>query len=339
MREINQKQKIAILSILRDAREPVGSDAIAKDLHQFGYDLSSRTIRLYLQEMEEEGLVTPARRGRDGGRTITLQGSEEIRDALVKDRVGYTASKVDMLACQCTFDPTTRQGVIALNITLIDTALLLSAIHELTQVFTAGLGMGDYVYIARAGERVGNFYIPPGKVGIGTICSVTLNGILLRARIPIISCFGGVLEIQDKTPIRFTDIIYYNGTSLDPLEIFIKGGLTQVRSAARLGNGRIGAGFREIPTVAVKKTLQVLQQLKTIGIGGIALVGKPNHALLGFPVEDGRTALIVNGGLNPTAALEEAGIPTSNYALCTLFEFSQMIHYKELTNIVLEKDY
>ena len=338
-KDINIRQIVAVLSIIKDANEPIGSVAIANEIQNYGFDLSGRTIRLYLQEMEKEGLVSTARRGKDGGRTITARGLEEIRSASVKDRLGLTASKVDMLACQCTFDPNTRKGIIVINLTLIDRPLIHCAIREMIPVFKAGLGMGEYVYIAHAGERVGEYMIPPGKIGIGTVCSVTINGILLHACIPTVSKFGGVLEFQDRQPVRFTDVIFYDGTSLDPLEVFIKGGLTSVRSAARTGNGRIGAGFREIPTIALKEAEQLFKKLHEIGLGGEMLLGRPHHSLLDFPVEEGRTGLIINGGLNPTAAIEESGVQTENHALCAMFDFEKMIHYSALANMAFEFDF
>jgi HTH-type transcriptional regulator, global nitrogen regulator NrpRI len=329
---IEDKHKIAILTILKDAREPIGSATIALKIQNFGYDLSSRTIRLYLQVMEEEGLVSSARRGREGGRTITLQGCEDIRGSKITNRIEYTSIKLEGLASQCTFDPFTRCGLGILNVSLIDKNHILFAIREMLPVFAVGLGMGEYVYLAFPGERIGNFYIPPEKVGIGTICSATLNGILLKSRIPTTSHFGGVMDISDGRPTRFVDVIYYDKTSLDPLEIFIKGGLTNVRNAARLKHGRIGAGFREIPSIAHQKTQTILNQLQEIGFGTGALLGRPNQKTLGVPVDEGRTALIINAGLNPIAAIEESGVATTNFAINTLFDFEKMLHYNEMLN-------
>lgn len=330
MKDINPKQKVAILRILRDAREPIGSAVIADEIRAYGFELSGRTIRLYLNEMEREGLVTSARRGRDGGRTITHQGYEEIRTALVTERVGFVASKVDELACQITFDPVARSGLIVLNVTSFDSFHLSKAAQEMIPVFERNLSVGKYVAFAREGERIGGYCVPPGKVAVGTICSVTVNGILLSARIPTVSRFGGVLEMHEWRPVRFTDVIYYNGTSLDPLEIFIKGKLTHVREAARTGHGRIGASFREIPTAALQEAERIRKQLDELGVGEILVIGKPNQSLLEFPVEEGRTGMIVTGGMNPAAAIEEAGIPTSNYALSTLYEFEKLMHYTKL---------
>ena len=338
MKDINPKQKVAILRILREVREPIGSAIIAEELKPYGFELSGRTIRLYLQKMEDDGLVTSARRGRDGGRTITALGNEEIHDALVRDRVGFMASKVDELAYQVTLDPYTRTGTIVLNLTLIDRIALKNAVRLMAPVFDAKVGMGEYVTLIHEGERFGEFFIPPGKVGIGTVCSVTLNGILLKAGIPVVSLFGGVLELDGGHPSRFTDVIHYAGTSLDPLEIFIKGKLTSVRDMARTGHGRIGASFRVVPTATVPMIKKIRQQLQDIKLDGILVMGKPHQSLLGFPVEEGRTAFVVAGGLNPTAAVEEAGIVTSNHALCTMYEFEKLIHYREMIDMVDRQD-
>ena len=336
---INPRHKIAILRVLRDAREAIGSAVIADEIKEQGIDLSDRSIRLYLQEMENEMLVTSARRGRDGGRTITHQGIEEIRNALVLERVGLTATKVDALACQVTFNPSSRSGLIVLNLSLVDKTALRGAVREMLPVFKAKLGMGEYVALIRPGEQMGGVFVPPGKVGVGTVCSVTLNGVLLGARIPTVSRFGGVLEISKSKPVRFTDVIYYQGTSLDPLEIFIKGGLTSVREAVRSGHGRIGAGFREVPTTALSEVVRLCNDLEAAGMGGLFLMGKPHQALLDFPIEEGRTGLIINGGLNPLAAVKESGIAISNHAMCTMIDFSRLVHYKELTRLIEREDY
>ncbi len=327
---ITPKQRVAILRVLRDAGGPIGSAAIARDLQSYGFELSDRTVRLYLGDMERDGLVAPAKRGREGGRTITSLGIEEIKDALVTDRVGLTAARMDALSWQITYTLSSKSGLVVLNISLIDEPYLGCAVHEIVPVFEAGLGMGEYVLLARPGDKIGNFEVPEGKVAIGTVCSVTLNGLLLSARIPTVCRFGGVLEIADGEPVRFTDVIYYDGTSLDPLEIFIKGGLTSVRAAARTGHGRIGASFREVPSAALGEVQKIHRKLHQTGLDGILILGKPNQPLLEFPVHEGRTGLIVKGGLNPASAVEEAGITTTNYALCTTYEFERLLHYSEL---------
>jgi repressor of nif and glnA expression len=53
------------------------------------------------------------------------------------------------------------------------------------------------------------------------VCSITLNGVLLKHGIPTTSRFGDP-ELQNRKPMRFAEIIMYDGTSIDPLEVFIQ---------------------------------------------------------------------------------------------------------------------
>ncbi len=41
--------------------------------------------------------------------------------------------------------------------------------------------------------------------------------------------------------------------------------------------------------------------------------------------------MIVVGGLNPIAAIEEAGIPTASTALAGLYDFTRLVDYRDLT--------
>ncbi len=327
---VDSRQKVVILRALREAEGSMGSAAIAEAILPFGFEASPRTIRLYLQELEGEGLVAQAKRGRSGGRTITAKGIKEIKDSSVVDRIGFTASKVDTLSWRMDFNSRTRQGRVVLNSTLIKASDLDRALDEMIPVFEAGLGMGEYIALAREGETLGELEVPEGRVAIGSVCGVTLNGVFLNERIPVVSTFGGVLEMQDGEPVRFTDVIYYNGTSLDPLEVFIKGGLTSVRETARSGYGRIGASFRDVPTTALEQARKLSAKLDEMGLGGVLLLGKPNKPVLDFPVHEGRTGIVVAGGLNPASTLEEAGIENENFALSTLYEFDRLIHYKDV---------
>jgi hypothetical protein len=139
-----------------------------------------------------------------------------------------------------------------------------------------------------------------------------------------------LLEISKGRPVRFTQAINYDGSSIDPLEIFIKGGMTRVNEAVLTGNGRIGASFREIPSVAISRVEKLRKRLDKAGLGGILLIGRPGQPLLDIPVAEGRAGMIVAGGLNPMAAVEESGIVTENLAMGALVEFNNMIPFWEL---------
>jgi len=330
--DITAKRKIvSILKILSDAGSPLGGTRIAQGLQGFGFDLSQRMVRNYLQKMDQEGLTQSFGKR---GRRITPRGEEELKSAFVIEKVGFVASKIDNLTYQMDFSLRKKRGKIILNISTIDIRDIDEAIHQVQLTFRAGLGMGRFVVLGFPGSKVGNGIIGGGKVAISTVCSVTINGILLNEGIHTTSCFGGLLELVEGSPFRFTEIINYDGSSIDPLEIFIKGGMTSVRQAVLTGNGKIGASFREVPSIALSKVEKIRKKLNGIGLGGILMIGKPGRPLLDIPVSEGRVGMIVAGGLNPVAAVEEAGIATENVAMGTLFGFEQLVPFWELNNVV-----
>jgi len=130
--------------------------------------------------------------------------------------------------------------------------------------------------------------------------------------------------------VRFAEIIMYDGTSLDPLEVFIASGMTDYLGAVLRGNGRIGASFREFPAVSRDLVIHLADRLETIGLGGFMRIGRPGQPLLDIPVGEGRFGAVVIGGLNPVAILEENGVKVHSRALAGLIDFGRLFHYSEL---------
>lgn len=321
---------VAILRLLRDSPGPIGSERIAEELLLAGMDLSERTIRNYLAQADALGWTENLGRR---GRRITEQGVREVEGALVIDKVGFVASRVDELAYQMTFNPHTLKGKVILNVSTIGAENLEPAIAAMQEVFEANLGMGSLVTLAAGGAVLGGFRVPRGQVAIGTVCTVSINGILLHASIATTSRFGGLLEIEDMQPKRFTQIINYDGSSLDPLEIFIRGRMTSVARAARTGSGMLGASFREVPVVALQEVRRLVALSEKVGLGSVLAIGSPNQPLLDIPVTPGRVGLVLYGGLNTVAAIAEAGIDVTNKAMSTLCDFEELVDYRELPRL------
>lgn len=319
-REVERKVA-AILRILSKESEPVGASLISKGLKDFGIELTERAVRYHLKIMDERGLTEG--RGRKG-RLITEKGREELENALVSDKVGMVITRIMNLSYLTTFDIGTRKGEVILNISLIPQENLEQALVAMKDVFQAKLCTSNLIAIARPGERLGEMEVPLGKVGIGTVCSVTIDGVLLKNGMPVDSKFGGILQIDEFKPSRFTDLISYEGSSLDPHEIFLKSRMINVRDAAILGKGKILAGFREIAAVSHDGVKAVLEQLAGAGIYGVLLMGKPSQPAIGIPVGVDRVGIVVAGGLNPIAAAEEVGIPTESKALSTLIDYRKL---------------
>jgi repressor of nif and glnA expression len=321
--DIDAQRKVAtILRVLAEAGRPVGGTSIARELRLRGIDLKQRMVRYYLQKMDARGLTENLGRS---GRRLTRRGRRELESAVAVDRVGFVSARVDELTCRLTFDLEREAGTVIMNVSMVPSREFDKAKRIAKKVIAAGLGMGRFVASAGSGERLAGFAIPTGRTGLGTVCSVTLNGVLCAHGIPIASEFGGLLELRDGRPHRFVQIIHYDAATIDPIEIFLKGRMTSVGDAARTGTGTIGASFREVPAVVLPKAAKLIEALERLGLGGVLAIGIPGKALLDVPVSQGRVGLVVAAGLNPVAAVEEAGIPTENRAMASLCEFDELL--------------
>ncbi len=327
MSDKTEKKRLAILRILHGSDRPVGSSKITRQLQAMGYEVTGRTVRYYLLGMDKEGLTKCFGRR---GRQITELGEKELDTARVIEKVGFLAAKIDQMTYGMSFDLGRKKGKVLINTTFINKAQLKHAAPLISKVFEGGYSMGNLMALFRPGDKVGDMIVPEKMVGIGTVCSITLNGVLLAHGIPTYSRFGGLLEIREKTPSRFAEIITYEGTSIDPLEIFIRSGMTDYMGATDTGSGRIGVGFREVPASSRERVIELARKLEKVGLGGFLMVGWPGQPLLEIPVGEGRVGVIVIGGLNPAAILEETAIKAHSRALAGYIEYEELFPYWEL---------
>ena len=310
-----------ILKIISQSKEPIGSKDIADRLKDFGIDLSERTVRHHMKALDEKGLTQGKWKE---GRVITEKGVEELHDALVSDKVGFISARIETMSYKMDFDLDTRQGKVILNIGFLPVNKFVMAKQIMAEVYDHEETIPNLVALAKEGQSLGGVEVPAGKVAFGTLCSINLNAVLIKSGIPVESKFGGVLQIEDYKPLRFTDLISYDGTTLDPVEIFIESKMTNVRGVISSGSGRLMAGFREIPAIAVGKAEQLLEKAQELRLGTAWLIGKPGQSLLGVPVGPERVGLVFLAGLNPIAALEEAGIETQCKALTALVDYQDL---------------
>ncbi len=322
------KTMLAILKVLDKQPDTIlGSRELSRQLKLHGVELTERTVRYHLRILDERGFTKVF--GKEG-RMITQKGREELSQALVSEKLGFVISKIETLSYLTNLDLANNEGDIILNVSCFPEEKLKEALRIMKPVFSSSYVMSDKVVFRKGGEKIGDIIVPKGQIGFGTVCSVTINGIFLKAGIPVTSRFGGLLQIEESEPSRFTALISYEGSSLDPLEIFIKSRMTDVTGAVRNHYGKILASFREIPVVSIEKANELSSLMKEKGIGGILLIGNPNQPLLEMPVGLDKVGMIIVGGLNPIAAIEEAGITTVSKAMSTLYKFSDLIKFKEL---------
>jgi repressor of nif and glnA expression len=306
-----ERKTVAILKVLSESPEPLGSISIARALENHGIYLNERTVRYHLRITDARGFTQPL--GRDG-RMLTRRGHEELTNALASEQIGFVIERIASLAFQTTLDPVRRTGEVIINTSLLPKDRFKQALSAMKGAFSSGVCVSDLVAVADEGEKLGDVIVPEGKVGFATVCSATINGVLLKAGIPMDSRFGGILELRDSLPRRFVAIIHYAGSSLDPSLAYIKARMTSVREAAATGNGKILANFREIPGAAKPMAEELVAKLKAIGIGGVVMVGYTSQPVCQIPVGLNKVGVILDGGLNPLAAAEEAGIEAENIA-------------------------
>ncbi len=322
-----ERKIITVLKVLSESSEPLGSITIARELERYGIFLSERAVRYHLRIADERGYTQPL--GRDG-RMLTPKGVEELKMALAPEQIGFIHEKLELLAFNTTFDPRKRTGKVPINTSIIQKNKFRDALAAMKDAFKAGICVSDLVAVGSEGEKLGSVVIPSGKVGLATVCSVLINGVLLKSGVPIESRFGGVLEVVDSKPRRFVAIISYNGTSVDPSDQYIRARMTSINGAARTGSGKILANFREIPAASRATVAEKIALLKDAGFGGVFALGNTSEPICQIAVGLNRVGMVLLGGLNPVGAAVESGIEVDNIAESGMVDFGQLKSFWEV---------
>jgi len=324
-----ERKTLLILRILNEVQGAVGSRLIARRMQELGVAPSERAVRYHLKLMDERGLTRLV--GQKDGRVITPLGIEELRAARVEDKVGLAISRIETLAFQTTFDPEKQAGLLPVNISLFNKTDFPPALRIMAPVFAAGLVVSNRVAIATAGERLGEITVPEGKIGLATVCSIVVNGVLLKHGIPMDSKFAGMLQIKNRQPLRFVELIYYSGSSLDPSEAFIRANMTAVQNTLQSGDGMILANFREIPAICQSLTREILAKMKAADIQGVFVMGEVSEPVCQIPVDINKVGIILVGGLNPVACVQEAGIVAENRAMSAVMSYADLTPFADIS--------
>ncbi len=325
VKTIDEQRLLDILGTLREGNEPLGATIIARRLEKLGHYIGERMVRNYLQILDERGFTKKAGRL---GRIITEKGITELNAEKIHERVGFIKSVIQDLTYRVTYDHLTREGDIIINISLLRAERLKKALSVLKNVYESGWMINPLIKVFSAGEDACGVTVPKGKVAICTVCSINIDGILVSKGVPTDPIYGGIVEVRDKKPEKFVEIIRFDGSSLDPLELFMAKGMTSVLKVVKEGRGRILANYREIPASSRKEAIEVLEQISTL-FKGIMMVGEAGERVLGLLPPTRSCGVAVIGGLTPIAAIEEAGIATETRAVHGLMPIKMMKHIEE----------
>lgn len=311
----SEHRMIEILRILNQHDNAIGAKIISEELKDKGYNLGERAVRYHMQVLDEKGFTEKVGYS---GRVITDIGRDKLEKGLIYDQVDFTFSKFEEKIYQTSLSYQTKAGTVIVNTSNILDA---DAINPIKEVFRSGICVSPLVKKEKIKIKGKDAY------RLKTLCGTTIDGILLNSGIPSIPQYGGLVNIEDYTPTKFSELISYKKTSITPLDAFIAKDMTSVLDVVREGNGEIPANFRIIPSASIEKVKEIIKKLKEIGINGVLALGEEGKRLLGVPVPDGMCGLAIIGGVTPFCAAQELDY---NVEIKTGEEF---IEFKELKAI------
>ena len=233
----------------------------------------------------------------------------------------FTLSRIENLMQQVTFNPEKMEGTIIANTSYVRRSQLEETLEIFRDTIQSGLAVCPLLKVEDAGERA----------KVYTACSITLTGVLLKRGIPIRPKGGGIIEIVEREPSRFTDMLMYWATTVDPIDILIAQDLTGIMGMMRTGNGRILGNLHEAPMVARERIEETLDLMASVEFAGVLELGEPNMEVLGIAVERDHVGLALVGGTNLVAAAAECGIEIETQSISGLIEVAELRHIDDLT--------
>ena len=289
----SEPRMIEILRFLSSQEKPTGSKVIADELKEKGFNLGERAVRYHMQILDEKGYTE--RKGYSG-RVITPLGREKLEKGLVYDQVDSIYSKFEEMIYLTNFNYMTQKGNVVVNTSTIYDE---NSINIIKGIIESGLSVSPYININEDKSE--------GKIEVTTLCGTTIDGILLNEGIASQPLYGGLLKIEDYKPVRFEELISYKKTSLTPLDAFSSPNRTSVLDVVDSGTGVIPANFRLIPGIGRDKTVEIINKLDKIGIGGVIGISDEGRDILGIPVPEGMVGIAIVGGITPFRAVHESG--------------------------------
>ena len=232
----------------------------------------------------------------------------------------FTLARIENLMQQVSLDPAMMEGKIITNTSFVMKDVLKETLDIFHDVIKSGLTICPMVKLEEDGDRV--------KIKTG--CSLTISGVLLKYGVPIRPKGGGIIEVKEREPTRFTDMLMYWATTIDPIDILTVQGLTDITGMMSRGNGRILGNLQEAPMLARDRIEEMLDLLAEAKFAGILELGEPNMDVLGVSVERDHLGIALVGGTNLVAAARELGIEVEHESISDLTEVSEMTHIEEL---------
>ena len=245
--------------------------------------------------------------------TTTISPTLKPTNANNQPKIPFLLSKSWNLIQQVNFDVEKRKGDIIANVSYIRKEDLDDAVSIMEDAYNSNPKYINPYY------SIINHPSDNSKVGIATICSLSIDGLLVNNGIMSHPIYGGLLELTE--PPLFIDLISYNGTTIDPHKIFLSKNMTSITADA--GTKKILASFKEIPYIARDYAVYLLDILKNTGFS-IYKIGKPREVTYNAKADNYNFGVVAGSGLNTIGAIKEKGIDIEVKAIEKLIPFEEM---------------
>lgn len=233
----------------------------------------------------------------------------------------FTLARIENLMHQVSLDPGMMKGKIITNTSFVNKDKLEQALGIFHDAMRSGLAVCPLIKLEESGSE---------RMKIKTACSLTISGVLLKHGVPVRPKGGGIIEVAEREPARFTDMLMYWATTIDPIDVLTAQGLTDIMGMMKTGNGRILGNLQEAPMLGRDRIEEVLDLLATAEFAGVLELGEPNMDVLGVSVERDHLGIALVGGTNLVAAARECDIEIEHESISDLTEISEMRHIEEM---------
>ena len=301
-------------------------------ISQEGEDLLGIPVPEGMVGIAITGGVTPFCAVQELGHEIDIKIAEEIEDfkklspitnstgTILKEvvkkehnKLPFLLSKSWNLIQQVNFDVETRKGDIVSNVSYLQRDKLDDALDIMEETYNSNPKYINPYY------KIVDHPTDDSKVGIGTICSLSIDGLLINNGIMSNPKYGGLLELTE--PPLFIDLISYNGSTVDPHKIFLAKNMTSI--TRNIGPNKILASLKELPYISRDYSVYLLDILKNIGFS-IYKIGKPRELIYNAKVDNYNFGVVAGSGLNSIGAIKEKGIDIEVKAIEKLMPFEKM---------------
>ncbi|MDI9619207.1 MAG: NrpR regulatory domain-containing protein [Candidatus Nezhaarchaeota archaeon] len=297
----------------------VSSLKLEKELEERGIKLSASAIRYHLRTLESLGYVTTTRRGS----MITERGIEEIWRSNVHKRIGFFRDFMAEIIYNTKFDIECGEGVVSVNTTMVHRSRLDECLEFMRKLKGTCLCIYPKIKIAYEGERVGNVVIPKEGACIITLCSLIFDAALFHFGIPLTQILAGYVELEEWCMTRFTDVIMFEGTSLDPIITLLSLKQTSIAKTPITGRGVVIGELIKVPESSFKDLKLVFSKLEKLNIRCLKTFGSAGKPILGINVGE-NVGVVFSVGINMVAPILERNIPCKIRGATTMMDIGDL---------------